>query len=117
MNTNTDMTKISDVMLAEIVNALPPVFDSHAVIREMMRRYPQQYTTDLFGHVENKDPILSFHSTIGVRLTRFEDIERTRRISSDNVRGQKTENQEWRRKQIALGQVETRDHQADEESL
>lgn len=91
------MLNVTDEILNDAIAGLPGTFDTHPVIRVVMRRAPRQYADDLAA-TTGGDPVLSFHSTIGRRLTRFDHIEKTRKLSSPNVRGETSENQEWRRK-------------------
>lgn len=91
------MANVTDQILADAIESLPDVFDSHAVIREVMTRSPRQYADDL-GATAGSDPILAFHASIGSRLAAFESITKTKKVVSTNVRGQETENQEWRKR-------------------
>jgi hypothetical protein len=95
MTTNNALT--DEILNEAIEDMTAPTFDSHCVIRQLMKRHPREYATDL--HVTaGQDPILTLHATIGSRLSSFEMIEKTRKVKSMNVRGEETENQEWRRK-------------------
>ncbi|MCE9573528.1 MAG: hypothetical protein K8W52_10255 [Deltaproteobacteria bacterium] len=89
---------ITKDLLRELVQTMPPVFDSHALIIQAMQRHPQLYTMDLYSFVASDDPIQQLHASIGQRLLGIDTIEPTRRVPSQNVRGQTSENQEWRRK-------------------
>jgi hypothetical protein len=73
-------------------------FDSHAVIFAIMRQFPREYATDLYGFVSSPDPILSLHASLGKRLLGLETLTPTEKVKSMNVRGEETENQQWRRK-------------------
>ena len=92
------MTNVTDQILSAAIESLPPTFDTHAVIREVMTRSPREYADDL-GATPGSDPILTLHASIGSRLAAFDTIAKTRKVSSTNVRGQDTENQEWKKKQ------------------
>ncbi|HYO68272.1 MAG TPA: hypothetical protein VEU33_19545 [Archangium sp.] len=73
-------------------------FDSHEVIRHIMRAYPKEYVRELYSRVLLPDPILTTHAEIGRALGRLEMIEKTNRVDSRNVRGEMdTENQGWRK--------------------
>lgn len=90
---------ITNEILRSVSLELEEVFDSHALICAVMRQYPREYTTDLYGFVSSADPIQSLHASIGQRLLGIDSIEATaRKVPSLNVRGQVTDNQEWRRK-------------------
>jgi hypothetical protein len=90
-------TNITDEILGEAVQHMPPTFDSHDVIRDLMRHWPREYASDLCASV-GADPILTLHSTIGTRLSSFDTIEKAKKVKSMNVRGEYNENQEWRKK-------------------
>ena len=90
---------ITNEMLRGLILEMPSAtFDSHALIFRAMQQYPQQYTMDLYSFVASPDPILSLHASIGQRLLGIDAIEPTQKIKTHNVRGEKTENQEWSRK-------------------
>jgi hypothetical protein len=91
------MPHLTDEILQAAIAKLPATFDTHAVIREVMNIEPRLYADDLHAASGN-DPILSLHSSIGSRLARFENLEKTRKVNSPNVRGEDTENQEWSKK-------------------
>jgi hypothetical protein len=89
---------ITNDLLRALVQTMPPVFDSHALIVRAMHTYPQLYTMDLYSFVASDDPIQQLHASIAKRLLSIDIIEPTRKVPSPNVRGQVSENQEWRRK-------------------
>jgi hypothetical protein len=92
------MTHLTDEMLHECFAELPQPFDSHAVIREAMRRFPQPYVRELHENVEQRDPIQLTHSMIGKALASHPGLQKATREPSLNVRGSETENQVWRRR-------------------
>lgn len=91
------MPHLTDEVLQAAITKLPPTFDTHAVIREMMKLEPRLYAEDLVA-APGADPILALHASIGSRLARFDKLEKTRKVYSPNVRGEDTENQEWAKK-------------------
>jgi hypothetical protein len=95
MTTNSALT--DEILTDAIEGMTTPIFDSHCVIRQVMKRHPREYATGLHG-TAGQDPILTLHATIGSRLSSFETIEKTRKVKSVNVRGEEADNQEWRRK-------------------
>jgi hypothetical protein len=96
------MQHITLDMLRISVDAMKDTFDSHEVIRYLMRAYPQEYVRELYSRVLLPDPILTTHSEIGRALARLGTLEKTARVESRNVRGEvDTENQEWRKLQRA----------------
>lgn len=90
---------ITDEILQSITTELGEEYDSHDVIFSIMRQHPREYVTDLYGFISSPDPILSLHASIGQRLLGLDTHTPTKRVKSRNVRGEETENQQWRRKQ------------------
>lgn len=94
------MDHITPDMIRVSVDAMNDTFDSHEVIRYIMRAYPQEYVRELYSRVLLSDPILATHAEIGRALGRLETIEKTARVESRNVRGEvDTGNQEWKKLQ------------------
>jgi hypothetical protein len=94
-----DEAAVTNEILSESINRMKePKFDSHAIIRDVMTNHPKEYTKGLYGHVGTDDPIQTFHARIGSSLAGFPSIEKTEKVLSLNVRGQVTENQEWKKK-------------------
>lgn len=91
------MPDVTDDILREAIAAQPVDFDSHAVIRQIMRLAPRAYADDLAA-TNGDDPIRAYHASIGRRLLQRTDIEATRKARSRNVRGENTANQGWRKK-------------------
>ena len=91
---------IPEIMEAVVAQISDREFDSHTVIRELMRRHPQAYVRELYEHRENEDPIHVTHAQIGRILTQLKSIKKLNRVDSPNVRSQDlggTENQRWER--------------------
>lgn len=93
------MNHITLPMLVDAVAAQGAVFDSHAIIRWLMTNYPQEYVRDLFECVASDDPIQTAHAQFGLALHEVPGIRPDSKVKSMNVRGQVTENQQWRKKQ------------------
>jgi hypothetical protein len=90
---------ITNTMLQELIDRLPRVFDSHALIFLTMQVYPQEFTRDLYLYVDAVDPILQHNAAFARRLHSIDSIEATdRKVPSLNCRGETNENQEWRRR-------------------
>lgn len=91
------MNNVSDDMIRALIQEMPEVFDSHALIFRIMQRHPQEYVRDAFALInENNDPIHLLHMRLGARFEGL-GLTKTRRVTSTNVRGENTENQDWRR--------------------
>jgi len=91
------MTHLTDDMLRACFTDLPQPFDSHAVIREAMRRFPQEYVRELYENVGQRDPIQFTHALFGKALAAHPALQKDTREPSMNVRGSDTDNQVWRR--------------------
>ncbi len=91
------MPNVTDGILSKAIAALQSEFDSHDVIRQIMRIAPLAYADDL-GSTRGQDPILEYHASIGRRLLQRTDIEPTNRVRSSNVREEEVENQGWRKR-------------------
>lgn len=90
---------VTNEMIRALIQEMPePVFDSHALIFRVMQQYPQEYTRDSYAFVESPDPIRQHHASFGQRLLGIDSIVPTVKKKTMNVRGEQTENQEWRRK-------------------
>lgn len=87
-----------EILSASIDRMKQASFDSHAIIRDLMTYHPQEYVTDLACHVASKDPFLTYHAGLGSRLADWPSIEKTAKVMSENIRGQVTENQGWKKK-------------------
>lgn len=90
------MKHITDANLAQAINLLPTVFDTHDVIQELMRIAPRQYIADL-DDTKGDDPFMTLHGQIGIKLNSIATIVKAPRISSANIRGGDNENQQWRK--------------------
>lgn len=89
------MNRVSEAILVEAVAAMERTFDSHAVIRFVMRAYPREYVIGLNEHVASLDPIMQGHAQLAKRLHSVTSIRGTRVVKTMNVRGEVTENHEW----------------------
>jgi hypothetical protein len=92
----TTTKSLADQMIEQSIERMSEIFDSHALIRDLMRHWPRAYATDLHESIGD-DPIRVLHSAIGTRLLSFNIIEKTHKVDSLNVRGEMTENQEWQK--------------------
>jgi hypothetical protein len=90
--------RITDEILTSLSLELGDEFESHDMIFAIMRQYPREYATDLYGFVSSPDPILSLHASLGQRLLGIATIEPTVKVKSRNARGEDSENQKWRLK-------------------
>jgi hypothetical protein len=92
------MNHMTNTVLTAAVASIPEtVFDSHAVIRILLTHYPKEYARELYACLDEDDPIQGLHAEIGMSLHGVTGIEPTRKVSSVNIRGRETANQEWRK--------------------
>lgn len=90
---------VTNELIRGLIREMPDaVFDSHALIFRAMQQYPQEFTRDLYLFIGSDDPIQQHNAAFGKRLLGIDSIEPTRRVPSMNMRGETTDNQEWRRK-------------------
>lgn len=90
------MNYLTDNILMASIGRMPRRFDSHKLIYDLMRNYPQQYTQELCGLRRTHDPIRILHSNIAKKIAqqRF-NLRRIRKISTRNIRNLHTPNQKW----------------------
>ena len=65
------------------------------MIRAIVRLHPQAYVVALHAYVDNDDPFVILHASIGRRLHGF--ATSIGREKSMNIRGEETMNELWRR--------------------
>jgi hypothetical protein len=92
------MIHITDEILHSIIEKLPPTFDTHRLIEEVMARNPNDYVRELCEKLNTDDAILQTHAAIGKHLLKMPEIEPAEREVTRNVRGKEVENQGWRKK-------------------
>jgi lipopolysaccharide biosynthesis regulator YciM len=92
------MIHLIPTKLHDCFAGLPQTFDSHDVIRQAMRLYPQEYVRELYENVAQQDPIQFTHALLGKALAAHPELEKVTRDVSGNVRGGENDNQVWRRK-------------------
>jgi len=80
-----------------VIGRLPDVFDSHAFIVAAMKHHAQLYVRELHRLVTSADPIEATHGVIAHALGRTPIIEKHGIVSSINARGDKRQNQQWRK--------------------
>jgi len=91
------MPHLTKQMLVDAAGAMPPYFDTHDLIAELQRSYPQQYARDLYRFVHHSDPFIGLHAEIGKRLRWVDSVQKTRKVRGPNVRGRISSCQQWRR--------------------
>lgn len=94
------MEYITEQMIREAIVHMKDEFDSHDVIRWIMRKYPKEYANQLCEYNVNndKDPFPILHSQISQVVGRTTLVAKTTRKISTNARLSDTENQGWRKK-------------------
>ncbi len=91
------MTHLTDSILATAVVSQPDVFDSHAVIFDLLTHHQAAYILELHAHIAVADPLKTVNAKIGARLLHLPGIVANGKVPSVNVRGQVTENEQWRK--------------------
>lgn len=89
------MPHILKQMLRDAADAMQRTFDTHALIEEIQRSHPQEYTRDLYRFVHHPDPITSLHAQIGRRLLSIGTLRKTSKVLGRNIRGRTSSNQQW----------------------
>lgn len=91
---------LTEDIIRQVIAELPDEFDSHEFLRKLMTIEPRVYTALLKKKLDSDigDPIQVAHSGIGRKLSDSPLLEKGERRSSMNVRGQKTDNQVWRKR-------------------
>jgi len=74
-------------------------FDSHDVIRAVMRIAPQEYVRELCDYVDTSDPFKPVHGAIGSELAQMRGIVRQQhnKVQTMNVRGELSPVETWER--------------------
>ena len=74
-------------------------FDTHEVIKAVMRLAPQDYVRELYNYVESEDPFKPVHGAIGSELAQMQGVLRQQhnKVESMNVRGQMSLAETWER--------------------
>ena len=84
----------------EVLRLLPNEFDSHGFIEKYLTIFERQYVTMLMANIDNANIFRTVNATIGKFLADNQEslrIAMDNRINSQNVRGNITENQKWRK--------------------
>ena len=74
-------------------------FDSHDVIRAVMRIAPQEYVRELYDYVDTPDPFKPVHGAIGSELGQMQGIVRQQhnKVQTMNIRGELSPVETWER--------------------
>jgi hypothetical protein len=91
------MEHLTEEIFQIAINSMESSFDSHEIIKFIMKNYPREYVLDLCGYSNNDDPILVMHQQIGRKLARQNTIRSNGEVKSENIRGGKTLNEKWTR--------------------
>jgi len=93
------MQHVSDQMLADVINVLPNVFDTHAVEQRVLRNQPVAAAREILEHQHNGDVLRQFSATFSKRIAAAfpGQIEKVSKVVSPNLGGRESDNQQWRR--------------------
>lgn len=91
---------ITIIEAAEVLRHLPDEFDSHDFIEKYLTLYERHYVTMLMENIDNTNIFRTVNATIGKFLANNQELLQITidiRKTSQNVRGNITENQKWRK--------------------
>lgn len=91
------MNFLADDVLRQAVEPQDRTFDTHDVIHQVIRLFPQEYVRELFRYVDTDDPFKPVHGQIGQRLATLNSIEQRGKTTSLNIRGVESVCESWRR--------------------
>ena len=91
------MEFITDAMIDQIIDQMEPEFDTHDFLQELMRRFPQAYTHELYRFESRPDPFRVLHPLIARALSSSQRLIQQGKTGSDNIRGRVTPNESWQR--------------------
>lgn len=83
-----------------ILSLLPNEFDSHDFVEKYLTVFERDYVTMLIGNIDNSEIFRVTNASIGRFLSDNHGIlhiEKAPRTNSQNVRGNITDNQNWRK--------------------
>jgi hypothetical protein len=97
-STTEDIVKhITLEMLIEAAAAQESIFDSHAIIRWLTKVYPREFTREQYDCVAHLDPMQLVCAKISSGMHKVPGIVPHGKVKSMNMRGDVTENQQWRK--------------------
>lgn len=76
---------------------LEPTYDSHTHITNIARCFPASYLSEIECRMHLHDPVAATHAALARRWARSSRARRLHRVSSVNIRGNRTSNQLWAR--------------------
>jgi len=87
------------ILMRAVQEQLSARFDTHDVIRAVMRIAPQEYVRELYEYVKTEDPFKPVHGAIGSELAQMQGMVRQlhRKVETMNIRGQLSPAEEWER--------------------
>jgi len=84
-----------------IDNCLSEEFHSHDFIKQLIKHHEERYVREMNGSISSGNGIFrSLHSQIGLYLSQKREIlgiEPRDKVSSENIKGNVSENQGWRK--------------------
>jgi uncharacterized protein with ATP-grasp and redox domains len=88
-----------EILIQSIQSQDGSQFDTHEVIKGVMRIAPQEYVRELYEYVNTEDPFKPVHGQIGAELSRMTDVVRQlyTKEKSVNIRGQESPAEVWER--------------------
>jgi hypothetical protein len=91
------MTHIDHSTAATVINLLPTPFDAHMFEKRLLRLYPVVVANEIVEFNHTGDPLHQFSAALARWVDReFErQIRQTRKVASENLGGEPSQNQEW----------------------
>jgi hypothetical protein len=93
------MTYVTNRMIADAMNELPIQFDAHALEKRCLRRNPLEVADEIKRHHATGDPLLYYSAVFAKHVdSAFRgQIAKTVKVESENLGGESSRNQEWRK--------------------
>jgi hypothetical protein len=91
-------------MTAAIINQLPPRFDAHLLERRLLRLYTVAIAREMIAFNRAGDALHQFSAAFARWVDRefHGQIQQTRKVTSENLGGERSRNQEWEK---IVGQI------------
>ncbi len=91
------MTHIDHAISATVINLLPTLFDAHMLEKRLLRLYAVSVAREIIEFDHTGDPLHQFSAALARWVDReFQgQIRQTRKIVTENLGGELSQNQEW----------------------
>ena len=98
------MTHINHAMAATVINLLPKHFDAHTLEKRLLRLHASAVASEILAFNHTSDVLHQFSAAFARWVDReFQgQIRQTRKVVSENLGGEPSQNQEWEK---IVGQI------------